>query len=154
MIFAVAAVSSNGVIGYPSGNLPWHIPEDLAYFKNLTYGHSVIMGRKTYDSIGGPLPGRINVVLTSKPSKVKAKKPVFKATSVKEALFFSGAGAFVIGGSEVYRQFLPIVSRIYLTEVHRTVPPGIMFPEFKSLGFRETERTPGSGDWDFVIYDR
>ena len=117
----IVAVSDNGAIGV-AGDMPWHIGEDLKYFKKVTMGCPVIMGRKTYESIGRPLPGRDNIVITGRPEAFEGL-PVRCAASLSEA-FDAAAGAgrvFVIGGARVYADAVDIVDRMYITRVHTVV---------------------------------
>ena len=116
----IVAMAENGVIG-KDGRMPWHISEDLKRFKKLTLGHPVIMGRKTYESIGKPLPGRTNIVITRNPNF--SATGVTAVSSFYEALNVAGQSAgndeiFVIGGAEIYTLALPTAKRIYLTRVH------------------------------------
>jgi dihydrofolate reductase len=113
----VVAVSDNGVIG-ARNQLPWRIPGDLARFKKITMGNTLLMGRKTFESIGRPLPGRTSVVLTRDPS-YRAPEGVLVAHGVDEAMARApGPEIFVIGGGEIYDLLLPATDRIYLTRVH------------------------------------
>jgi dihydrofolate reductase len=115
-VFLVLARAANGVIG-ADGKLPWHIPADLKRFKALTMGKPMIMGRKTFESLPGLLPGRPHIVLTRDGNWQAEGAQV--AHDVDEALFLAGKGeAAVIGGAEIYRLFLPLATRIELTEVH------------------------------------
>lgn len=122
----IVAVGKNGEIG-KDGDLIWHIREDLKRFKSLTMGHPVIMGRKTWESLPKrPLPGRRNLVLTRN-SEFKEEGAV-TVTSVEEALkSTTGSSPFVIGGAEVYKQFLPYATKIYLTEVMESDPEADSF---------------------------
>ena len=117
MISLVVAISENGVIGSKNG-LPWHLPADLKKFKQLTTGHAIIMGRKTWESIGRPLPERRMLVITRDPGKL-AGAPVETFVSLDAALAAAGEDeVFVIGGGEIFREALPKAGRIYLTRVH------------------------------------
>ena len=125
----IAAVAENRAIG-KGGALPWHIPEDLRRFKRLTMGHALLMGRKTFDSIGRPLPGRRNVVLSSRPVH-----GVESYQSVEAAL---GALAdqervFAIGGGQLYAQLLERADEVYLTIVHTTPEADVFFPPYEEL---------------------
>lgn len=124
----IYAVSDNGVIGdthSPHHQLPWDLPDDLAYFRRLTNGKPVIMGRKTHEAIGRVLPGRRNIVL-SRQADYTPLDGAEKASSLEEALALTHVGdpdeAFVIGGAEVFRLALPNADRVYLTRVHADVP--------------------------------
>src|SRR5579859_531301 len=113
----IVAVAENGVIGRDNA-LPWHIPEDLRYFKQVTSGKTVIMGRKTFQSIGRPLPNRVNIVVTRDPDF--GAEGVTIAHSLDDALSKAGDGeAMVIGGSSLFLEALPRADRFYLTEIHR-----------------------------------
>lgn len=154
LITIIAARAENGVIGR-DGRLPWHIPADLARFRDLTLGHPVIMGRRTYESIGRPLPGRSIIVLTGNSG--------YRATgctvvhSIDEALRAADGAAevFIAGGAHIYRQFLPLAHRIYLTLVHDTFPGDAAFPPVPAA-MHETWRqeVPGTPPITFLRYDR
>jgi len=178
----IAAVAANGVIG-KDGAMPWHYPEDLAHFKRVTMGHPVVLGRITFESIvdrlGGPLPGRTNVVLTRNPDRVDTSDPaVVVATTVEEALDcarrahdetstddsnaqprHSGEDkrepleVFVAGGASVYEQFLPVADRMVLTEIHDSYDGDTLFPEWDENEWRELERE-SHDDLSFVTYSR
>ena len=130
----IVAVSRNGVIGIDN-QLPWHLPEDLKYFKPVTMGKPLIMGRKTYDSIGRPLPGRTNIVVTRDPSWQAPGVEVAQSLEVALKLGQSAceaAGAdeiMVIGGEQIYRMTLPAADRLYLTQVDAEVEGDAFFPE-------------------------
>ena len=138
----IAAASENNVIGKGAA-LPWNLPAELRYFRDTTKGKPVIMGRKTYDSIGRPMPGRQNIVVTrDKDLKIKGCDVV---SSVEDALALAGKGAgeevFVIGGEQIYRLALPLAQRIYLTRVHTTIEGGeAFFPEFDMTSWREIKK--------------
>ena len=158
----IAAVADNGVIGR-DGEMPWHYPADLAHFKETTMGHPVIMGRVTYESIsdqlGGPLPGRTNVVLTR--SGVEAPEEVVQVESVDaaveaaaDAAAEAGAqAAFVAGGATVYEQFLPRADRLVITEVPGEPAGDTRFPEWDPAAWTETSRA-ADGELSFVTYER
>ncbi len=133
-VWIIAAVSENNVIG--NGNaLPWRIPEDLARFKALTLGNTLIMGRKTYESIGRPLPGRTTVVLTRREDF--AAPGVLVAHDREAALsLVAGPTAFVAGGADVYRLFLPFASKLFLTRVHGVYDGDTSFPPFDADEWR------------------
>jgi len=123
----IVAVTENGVIGR-DGDLPWHLPRDLKRFQSLTLGFPMVMGRKTYESIGRPLPGRTSIVLTRDPGF--APEGVTVAGSWGEALAACGTAerAFVIGGASVYREALSRCDRLYLTRVHVALEGDTFFP--------------------------
>lgn len=141
----VVAVAENGVIGR-KGQMPWHIPGDLKHFKAVTMGRPMIMGRKTYESIGKPLPGRTSIVLTR--DKNWHADGVLVGHSLDEILKLayddakkSGASEIaVIGGSALFEETLPIAAKIELTEVHAKPEGDVFFPEFDREAFRETRR--------------
>ncbi|OON94394.1 MAG: diacylglycerol kinase [Candidatus Epulonipiscioides saccharophilum] len=129
MISMIAAVANNGVIGMDN-NLPWRIKEDLAFFKRMTKNKTVIMGRKTFESIGKPLAGRKNVVLTST-ANIKDTEVVNNFTQTLEIAKLDNA--FIIGGAKIYELFLPYTDVLYITEVNLNVAGDTLFPEFKHL---------------------
>jgi len=128
IVAIIAAMSSNRVIGR-QGTIPWHIPEDLRRFRELTTGHALIMGRKTYESIGRPLPGRKTIIVTRQPAYAAAG--CLTAASLDGALRLAepSAEAFICGGAELYRQALPFAARIYLTVINEAVAGDATFPE-------------------------
>jgi dihydrofolate reductase len=138
LVSLLVAAADNGVIGLDN-RLPWHLPDDLRHFKALTLGKPILMGRKTFSSIGKPLPDRTNLVLTRAP---EWRHPgVTAVRSLEEALELA-AGApelVVIGGAEVYRLALPLARRIYLTRVHTSVSGDTYLPELDA-GWREVAR--------------
>lgn len=161
-IALIAAVAENRVIG-DEGEMPWHYPADLAHFKETTMGHPVVMGRVTYESIsaqlGGPLPGRTNVVLTR--SGVDAPEAVVQVGSVDAAVEAAEAAAaetdvrtaFVAGGATVYEAFLDRADRLVLTEVPGEPAGDTRFPEWDSAAWVEVDREP-EGELSFVTYER
>jgi dihydrofolate reductase len=152
VVSLVAALARNRVIG--AGNrLPWHLPEDLRRFKRLTMGAPVIMGRKTHESIGKPLPGRRNIVVTRQPGARWEGCEV--AGSLEAALAAAGDApeVFVIGGAELYAAALPRADRLHLTLIDAEYEGDALFPEFDPAGWRETAREPGTG-FTFVTYER
>ena len=165
----IVAMAKNRTIGL-DGAMPWHIPEDLKFFKRVTMGHPVIMGRKTYQSIGAALPGRTNIVVTRNKdfeaadadvvhdlsealTKAKATEELWRPDGGREEIF-------VIGGADIYGQALPEAQRIYMTEVHQEHPGDAFFPELAEGEWKETARqdrdpeTPGGSAYSLVILDR
>jgi len=148
---ALVAMADNGVIGRDNG-LPWHLPDDLKRFKATTLGHSVLMGRRTFESIGKPLPGRRNLVLTRNPAwDVPGCETV---TSVDAARAIAGSSKlFVIGGAEVFSLCWPIVDRLELTEVHADVEGDTRLAGFNREEWREVFRESHAADarhaWPF-----
>lgn len=159
-IALVAAVARGGVIGR-DGGIPWRVPEDVAFFKALTTGHAVVMGRKTWESIPDrfrPLPDRRNVVVTRNPDW--SAEGADRVSSVEEALrLLAGEErVFVIGGAEVYAAALPHADELVLTELDLDVDGDTFFPEWDRDAFREASRTADvAADgtrFAFVVYER
>ncbi len=139
MISLVVAVSKNGVIGR-DGGLPWHISSDLKRFKEITMGKPIIMGRKTWESLPKkPLPGRHNIVLTKQVKDLGEGAEIVRTIDEAKALVAGAPEVCVIGGGEIYRQFLPHAHRIYLTEVELEVEGDTYFPPLDS-GWKEVSR--------------
>lgn len=150
-VILIAAVGSNGVIGRDN-DLPWRIREDLQHFKQVTLGHTLVMGRKTYDSIGRPLPGRRTVVVTRQPDWSAAG--VEAANDLETALKLAdGKDVYVAGGGEIYRAALPYADRLELTEVDQSPAGDVTFPVFDRSHWLETARVPHDG-FSFVSYAR
>ncbi|ACO73780.1 dihydrofolate reductase [Laribacter hongkongensis] len=154
----IAARARNGVIGLDN-RMPWHLPEDLAYFKRVTLGKPVVMGRKTFESIGRPLPGRLNIVVTRNPDWQAAGVQV--AHSLDAALALAAAAApeeiMLIGGAELYRQALPQADVLYLTEIDAEFAGDAFFPEVDLARWRIDREEAGQRDsdglrWRFVRY--
>ena len=124
----IVAASTNNVIG-SEGELPWHLPDDLRNFKRLTTGKPIVMGRKTFDSIGRPLPDRRNVVITRDPDYVAAGCDIVASPEAALELLHDAAEVMIIGGGQVYGAFLPLADRVYLTRVHAAVEGDVVFPE-------------------------
>ncbi len=156
-VWIIAAVSENNVIGHGNA-LPWRIPEDLARFKALTLGNTLIMGRKTFESIGRPLPGRTTVVLTRR--KDFAAPGVLVAHDPEAALsLVKGPVAFVAGGADVYRLFLPFASKLFLTRVHGVYEGDTYFPPFDPdqwslVSSEPSSRPEARPSITFEIYER
>jgi dihydrofolate reductase len=129
MIKSIVAMAENRVIGN-AGTIPWHLPEDFKFFKATTMGHALLMGRKTYDSIGKPLPGRENIVLSRTMPVTPGVTVIRSIDELKEPT--DGRDLFVIGGEEIYRLLLPSVQELYVTKVHRTIDGDTRFPEYES----------------------
>jgi len=128
---AVVAMTPARIIG-KNGDLPWHLPEDLAFFKRTTSGHPIVMGRKTYESIGRPLPKRRNIVLTSDPSWTAPGVEVIHAPLDLFSLKELGDKVFIIGGSQVYDAFLPILDELLVSHVFENYEGDTRFPEFNN----------------------
>jgi dihydrofolate reductase len=141
---AIVAMADNGVIGRDNG-LPWHLPEDLKRFKALTMGHAVIMGRRTRESIGKPLPGRKNIVLTRN-RDWRAAGCETAATPAEALALAAEAMPFVIGGAEIFSAFWPVISRLELTEVHAAPAGDVRLAGFDRRAWREIFREEHAAD--------
>lgn len=153
----IAAVASNRTIGLDN-TLPWHLPEDLKHFRQLTMGHHIIMGRKTFESLGRLLPGRTTVIVSRQSGY--AAEGAITAGSLREAVAACGSDGevFVIGGAELYREALTLADRLYVTEVHAEFKGDAYFPEYDREAWREeTRESHVSADglaFSFVTYSR
>jgi len=158
----IVAVADNGVIGN-NNTLPWRLPEDMRHFKRVTLGKPVVMGRKTFESIGKPLPGRTNIVITrntafqaagvevvsSLPAALELALPIARRDGVEETV--------VIGGADIYRAALPQADRLYLTEIHAAVHGDVLLPQIDWTQWREVSREHHAAqpfDYSFVRYER
>lgn len=168
LISLIVAAAENGVIG-KDNKLPWHLPDDLKRFKDLTKGKTIIMGRKTYESIGRPLPDRRNIVLSS---KMKASEGIEVTANIDELLsrldteLAEEDEIFIIGGSDLFNQwledsFVPYVAgRVYLTRVHADIEGDAVFPDLDGDTWVETEQIEHPADdkhahaFTFLTYDR
>ncbi len=157
-ISLIWAMSANWVIG--KGNaLPWRLPNDLQYFKKVTSGKPVIMGLRTYESIGRPLPGRRNIVLSFETKNITGVEVV---CSIDESLALckDAQEIFIIGGASIYKQFLPLAHVLYMTFINANVEGDIFFPAFKLDDWQLKEVTPGICDeknkllHEFRVYER
>ncbi|GAB4004236.1 type 3 dihydrofolate reductase [Spirosoma migulaei] len=162
-ISLISAVADNGVIGL-NNDMPWHLPDDFAFFKRKTSHHPIIMGRKSLEALGKPLPNRTNIVIT--------RNPDFTAESVTVVHTLDDAidkarkadratdEIFVIGGAEIYKLALPIATTLYLTEIHQTFEGDTYFPAFNKSEWQEVSRRLHPADerhavaFDFVEYER
>ncbi len=161
-IALIAALAEDGVIGR-DGGLPWRIPADLKFFKAVTLGKPVVMGRKTFTAIGRPLPGRFNIVLTRDPSFRPVGVTVAADIDAAMASAASAAGdgeIMVIGGAQIYAAALPLAERLYLTEVHASIAGDTCFPAFDSGQWIERSRErhqqaqPVPLAFSFVVLER
>ncbi len=137
----IVAVAENGVIGH-NNQLIWHLPNDLKQFKRLTTGHCIIMGRKTFDSIGKPLPNRTSIII-SRNTDFQVEGCITVSSlenAISAAKKIENEEVFVIGGAEIYRLALPIVDKIYLTEVHHAFEGDTFFPIIDKTLWKETQR--------------
>ncbi|KNY09837.1 dihydrofolate reductase [Achromobacter piechaudii] len=153
----IVAYSTNRAIGRDNA-LPWKLPGDLAHFKRSTLGHPIIMGRKTWDSLGRPLPGRANIVISRNPDFTAAGATVVPTLQAAIDACGDVAEAFVIGGAQIYAQALPLAQRVLATEVHADVEGDAFFPLLPSFQWKEVSREPQPAengyDYDFVTYQR
>ena len=160
-ISIIAAVSENGIIGQANG-LPWILPNDLSYFKKTTMGKPIIMGRRTYEGLGKPLPGRPNLIVSRNPCFKFEDLKVFE--SLPEAIFaaftIGGPEVFLIGGAAVYTAGLNVAERLYITEVHARVEGDVYFPVWDKERWREISRERqykcerNEYDHSFVVFER
>lgn len=161
----IVAAARNGVIGRNNA-LPWHLPEDLRYFKQVTLGKPVVMGRKTFESIGRPLPGRTNIVLTRSTDfaheGVRVVRDLDQALGLAEdiALIDGCDELMVIGGAQIYAEALPRAKRLYLTEVDADIEGDAWLPPWDRSQWREVRRQDHAADganpyaYSFVVYER
>ncbi len=160
----IVAISQNGCIGI-NNKLPWYLPEDLKYFRRLTTGNIVIMGRKTFESIGKPLPNRQNIVISRNTNF--AAESIKTVSSIEQALHVANSmadisgieEAFIMGGAQIYEQSLPLAQRLYITEVKKTVTGDAFFPSIDLAQWQEIGREahyyePQDTHYDFVVYER
>jgi dihydrofolate reductase len=156
MIKVIVAISKNRVIGN-SNKLIWHLPADLKRFKEVTTGHPIVMGRKTYQSIGRPLPNRRNIIITrDEEFEVEGCEVV---NSIEEALLLTNSDCFIIGGGEIYKQSMHLAEQIYLTQVDENFDGDTTFPELdptwyvsKKEDFSSDEKNPYN--YSFIFYER
>jgi len=156
----IAAVARNGIIGVKN-RLPWRLPEDMRRFRALTTGHAVVMGRRTWESIGKPLPGRQNIIVTHR--MPRSTPGVEFAASLDEALARVRLPdpVFIIGGETLYREALPRADLLYLTEIDRDFGGDARFPDFDRTRWRESARDDRTAlderdafTYHFVVYER
>jgi dihydrofolate reductase len=150
---AIAAMSLNRVIG--SGNkIPWHLPEDFKWFKRLTTGHVLVMGRKTFESIGKPLPNRTTIVVSRSLEPIPGVQKVNDLSRINpEAPEFGGRELFICGGAQIYQQALPLCSDLFLTLVNRVVEGDTFFPPFEDQ-FVLAEELSNSPEFKILRYRR
>ncbi|GHC18763.1 dihydrofolate reductase [Aidingimonas halophila] len=160
----IAAMSRDRVIGV-DGKLPWYLPEDLKFFKAITLGKPLVMGRKTFASIGRPLPGRLNIVVTRDEHfhhdgiRVCRDLPSALKLADAQAIIDGAEEIIVMGGGQIYEQALPYADRLYLTEVHIDVEGDAYFPAWAADEWQEVQRVSGNPQegqpaYDFVAYQR
>lgn len=164
-IAMIWAMAENRVIGRDN-KLPWYLPNDLKYFKQVTSGKPVIMGRKTYDSIGRPLPNRTNIIITrdtgftAEGCQVVHSLDDALAVAQAQGVVNGGDEVIVMGGAQIYAEALPRVDRLYVTLVHAEVAGDAVFPAIDFAGWQQQSREdfaaegPNPYDYSFIIYDR
>jgi dihydrofolate reductase len=161
MISMIAAVAENNVIGNKNA-IPWHLPEDFKYFKEKTLGKTIVMGLNTFNSIGGkPLPGRKHIILSNDPNYTPPADCVL-ARSIDEVIEMSKQvdELMICGGASIYKQFLPLSQKIYITQVHATPEGDTYFPEISSTEWKEVSRENHKADeknkfdYSFVILEK
>ncbi|WP_246941861.1 dihydrofolate reductase [Bacillus pinisoli] len=160
MISYIVAMDDNQVIG-KNNELPWHLPADLAYFKKVTMGKPIIMGRKTHESIGRALPGRENIIVTRNANyHSEGCKVVHQLDDLKSLAEEANEELFVIGGAELFKELLPMTDRLYITHIHHSFEGDTYFPTIdwnewkvvdKETGIKD-EKNPY--DYEFVVYER
>ncbi|MBI2099003.1 dihydrofolate reductase [Candidatus Uhrbacteria bacterium] len=159
MIYIIAAMGRNRVIG-KDGKLPWRLPADLKHFKEMTTNNTVVMGRRTYESIGRRLPDRRNIVISTRKDLIAPGCLVVPSFEAALANIFPAEIAFCIGGSRVYQDALPLAEKMYLTEIDAEFDGDVFFPEFNYDEWKEVSREPHEPDeknphaYDFVVYER
>jgi dihydrofolate reductase len=155
----IVAMARCRVIGR-AGTLPWHLPDDLRRFKQITMGYPIVMGRLTYESIGRPLPGRTNIVVTTRADYAAPGCLVQHSFAEAVATVRDQVEIMVIGGHALYRSALPLAHRIYLTEIDAEIEGDVFFPEFDRTQWRETAREAHLADathaypFSFVVLER
>jgi dihydrofolate reductase len=159
MISLLVAMDNNRTIG-KNNDLPWYLPADLKYFKKVTMGHPIVMGRKTYESIGRPLPGRENIIITrDKSYDIESAQVVH---SIQEAIDVTKDEdeVFVIGGAEIFKQYMPDSDRLYITQIEHDFDGDTFFPEINYAEWKIISKEKGIKDeknpydYYFMIYDR
>lgn len=154
----VVAISENNAIG-KDNQLLWYLPADLKHFKNITTGHTVIMGRKTFDSVGKPLPNRRNIIITRHVMHIEGCE-VVSSIEAALALCADEEEVFIVGGAEIYRQSIHLTDRIYLTIVHQKFDADSFFPQINFDEWRETARADHQPDeknklpYSFITLER
>lgn len=158
-VFIIAAMDRNRVIG-KSGALPWRLPADLKRFKEITVNNTVVMGRKTYESIGRRLPDRRNIVISGRGGLIAPGCLVAPSFEAVMENIFPTENVFMIGGSRVFEAALPLAEKLFLTEIDAEIDGNTFFPEFDKNEWQETNREHHEPDeknpynYDFVLYER
>lgn len=160
MISLIVAMDQNRVIGN-NNKLPWHLPADLQYFKKVTMGHPIVMGRKTFESIGRVLPGRENVIVTrNQDFKAEGCVVLYDIAEIKTFADNRDEEVFVIGGAEIFKEILPSADRLYITEIHESFEGDTFFPVIDENEWDKISSNPGSIDeknryaHDFIILQK
>lgn len=159
LVSAIVAAAENNAIG-KDNQLLWHLPNDLRFFKRTTTGHTVVMGRKTYESVGKPLPNRRNIIVTRQTGYMAEGAEVVHSIDAAIASCAGEEEVFVVGGAEIYRQALPLTERIYLTRVHTTLPGDSFFPDVDGQRWRLVSQNHHAADerhaygYTFETYER
>ncbi|WP_078432872.1 dihydrofolate reductase [Metabacillus halosaccharovorans] len=160
MISLIVAMDKHRLIGRDN-QLPWHLPQDLAYFKKVTMNHKIIMGRKTFESIGRPLPGRENIIVTR--DSTYSQEGCTILHSIDEILELSSRSdeeLFVIGGAEIFKEILPVSDRLYITEIDDVFEGDTYFPDRKETEWKKISVEKGTRDkknpydFEFVVYEK
>lgn len=165
-ISLISAIAQNGVIGRDN-DMPWHLPDDFAFFKRKTSHHAIIMGRKSLEALGKPLRNRTSIVITRNPTFTtegvtivhSLGDAIVEAQNVDKQLYQTDE-IFVIGGAEIYKMAMPIATTLYLTEIHQPFDGDAYFPQFEKSDWQEISRHPHPADerhassFDFVEYER
>lgn len=156
-ISLIAALSENNIIG-KDNQLPWNIPEDLKRFKRLTSGHSIIMGRKTFESIGRSLPNRTNIVITRDPEKMNNIHGIEVVSSLEESLQLAqekpgSEEIFIIGGGQIFQQAIGIANKLYITVVHTTLEGDALFPDYSMFTKKLFEEKGESNGYRYMFMD-
>jgi len=158
IVTIVVAISENHVIG-KDNKLLWYLPNDLKHFKNITTGHTVIMGRKTYESVGKPLPKRRNIIITRQAITIEGCE-VVNSIEAALALCVNEDEVFIVGGAEIYKQALKLTNRIYLTIVHKEFDGDSFFPEINTQEWKEVYHEDHEPDeknalpYSFITYEK
>ncbi|MCM3162995.1 dihydrofolate reductase [Metabacillus litoralis] len=160
MISLLVAMDTNRLIG-KDNQLPWHLPQDLAYFKKTTLNHKIVMGRKTFESIGRPLPGRVNIIVTRDQNYSQEGCLVLHSIEdIKELSEQTEEEIFVIGGAEIFQQILPYSDRLYITHIHHEFEGDTYFPKTNEEEWEMVKSEKGIRDeknpfdYEFVVYEK
>ncbi|MFS0656731.1 type 3 dihydrofolate reductase [Bacillus sp. 179-C3.3 HS] len=159
MISMIVATGNDRVIGLDN-QMPWHLPADLTYFKKVTSGHTIVMGRKTFESIGRALPHRRNVVLTTSPTFQAEGCDIVHSIEDILSLVSNEQELFIIGGSKLYEEMMPHADRLYITHIHHSFEGDRYFPPYDENDWTIVSREKGQSDeknpynYEFVVYDR